>query len=166
MDSVIGEVNSDENNGEVEKVLHTLNSLPSSLPSRNWLVNHMIELGFSKTLSEWMGTNLKKSDDGVTWAFDLQAAISMFNSYRESSYWHLLEQPPEGMEVDVVRAENSDRWHKNVLDKLTFLSAKEREAKEGKVKLHVLPKSGHWVHVDNPKGLLELMVPNFVVTTP
>ncbi|ONK57132.1 uncharacterized protein A4U43_C10F16940 [Asparagus officinalis] len=162
LDSVPGEVNSDDSDGEVEKVLRTLNSLPSSLPSRKWVVDHMLELGFSKSLSEWIGSNLKKEGDRVTWAFDLQAAIEMFNSYRDTSYWSLLEHPPKGLEIVIVRAENSDRWHPHVLEKLEQVSQKRGSAEEGKVSLHVLPKAGHWVHVDNPKGLLEIMAPNFV----
>jgi hypothetical protein len=39
-------------------------------------------LGFSKSLSEWIGSNLKKDNYHVTWAFDHQAAIDMFSSYR------------------------------------------------------------------------------------
>ncbi|PKA46148.1 hypothetical protein AXF42_Ash015439 [Apostasia shenzhenica] len=162
LDSVPGKVNSDESDGEVEKVLNTLRGLPTSIPSRKWLVDHMIGLGFSKSLSEWIGSNLKKSGDEVTWAFNLQAAIDMFNSYRETSYWHLLEHPLNGLEIAIVRAENSDRWHPHVLEELESLSKRERTAEEGKVSVHVLPKSGHWVHVDNPKGLLEIMVPNFL----
>lgn len=132
------------------------------LNKNRWLVDHMIEHGFSKSLSEWIGSNLKKSGDGVIWTFNLQAAIDMFSSYRETSYWNLLEQPPKGMEIVVVRAEKSDRWHKHVVDKLVYLATKERRADEGKIALHVLPKSGHWVHVDNPRGLLEIMVSNFI----
>lgn len=45
-------------------------------------MNHMIELGFSKSLSEWIGINLKKSGDQETWAFNLEGAIQMFKSYR------------------------------------------------------------------------------------
>lgn len=47
-----------------------------------WLVEHLLKLGFSKSLSEWLGTNLKKSGDKETWAFNLEGAIQMFNSYR------------------------------------------------------------------------------------
>ncbi|XP_072999638.1 uncharacterized protein [Typha latifolia] len=161
LDSVPGEVNSDDSDGEVEKVLHTLKGLPSPLPSRKWVVDHMLSLGFSKPLSEWIGSNLKKAGEHVTWAFDLNAAIEMFNSYRDRSYWSVLEQPPKGLEVAIVQAENSDRWHPPVLQKLEALSRKGEISEEGKVSLHVLPRSGHWVHVDNPKGLLGIMVPNF-----
>lgn len=162
LDSVPGEVNSDDSDGEVEKVLHTLNSLPASLPSRRWVVDHMLSLGFSKSLSEWIGSNLKKAGEHVTWTFSLQAAIDMFNSYRERSYWSLLEHPAKGLEIAIVQAENSDRWQRDVLQKLEGMSRKEETPKEGKISLHVLPNSGHWVHVDNPKGLLEIMAPNFV----
>ncbi|KAK1275613.1 hypothetical protein QJS04_geneDACA011739 [Acorus gramineus] len=160
LDSVPGDAVSDSD-GEVEKVLKTLQSLPSTLPSRKWLVDRMLNHGFSKSLSDWIGSNLKKAGDGMTWTFDLQAAIDMFHSYREKSYWSLLENPPKGLEIVLVRAENSDRWTQPVLQRLESLSGRPEEPDRGKVSLHVLPRSGHWVHVDNPKGLLEIMTPNF-----
>ncbi|KAI3884837.1 hypothetical protein MKX03_009927 [Papaver bracteatum] len=165
LDSVPGDVNPEESDGEVEKVLQTLQSLPSEIPSRKWLVDHMMELGFSKSLSQWIGSNLKKSGDHETWAFDLQGAVDMFNSYRERSYWSLLENPPNGLQIAIVRAENSDRWSPGVVNRLESLASRKRKESEGKVSVHLLPKSGHWVHVDNPKGLLDIVAPNVVSTS-
>ncbi|OVA04027.1 hypothetical protein BVC80_4631g2 [Macleaya cordata] len=122
----------------------------------------MIKLGFTKPLSEWIGSNLKRSGDHETWAFDLQGAVDMFNSYREKSYWSLLENPPNGLQIAIVRAENSDRWSPHVVQRLESLGSKTRNESEGKVSVHVLPNSGHWVHVDNPKGLLEIVAPNII----
>ncbi|KAK1375753.1 AB hydrolase-1 domain-containing protein [Heracleum sosnowskyi] len=159
LDSVPGTVNPEFSDGEVEKVLKTLQGLPSSVPSRKWLVNHMMTLGFSKSLSDWIGSNLKKSEEGETWAFNLEGAVAMFNSYRKTDYWPLLENPPEGMEIAIVRAENSDRWDADVVQRLENLASREVDEAGGKVSVFVLPKSGHWVHVDNPKGLLEIVTP-------
>ncbi|CAH8386678.1 unnamed protein product [Eruca vesicaria subsp. sativa] len=39
--------------------------------SASWLVDHMVELGFSRSLSELIGSNLKRSGDSETWAFNL-----------------------------------------------------------------------------------------------
>ncbi|KAF3441632.1 hypothetical protein FNV43_RR15547 [Rhamnella rubrinervis] len=158
LDSVPGEVNPENGDGEVEKVLQTLQSLPSSVPSRKWLVNHMVGLGFSKSLADWIGSNLKKSGDRETWAFNLDGAIQMFNSYRSliGLSW---STTPKGMEIDIVRAENSDRWEPDTVQRLESLAARERDGSEGKVAVQVLPKAGHWVHVDNPKGLLQIMAP-------
>lgn len=164
LDSVPGEVNTDNSDGEVERVLQTLASLPSSLPSRKWVVDHMVSLGFSKSLSDWIGSNLKRDNEHVTWGFDLQAAIDMFNSYRERSYWSLLENPPKGLEISIVQAEQSDRWYPDDVQRLKALSRRGSKPDAGKVSLHLLPNSGHWVHVDNPKGLLEIMAPNFLST--
>ena len=63
------------------------------------------------------------------------------------------------MEIAIVRAENSDRWDPETVQRLESLAARERGGSEGKVAVHVLPKSGHWVHVDNPRGLLEIVAP-------
>ncbi|KAL7247756.1 hypothetical protein ACSBR2_002626 [Camellia fascicularis] len=159
LDSVPGKVNTENSDGEVEKVLQTLQSLPTSIPSRKWLVDHMIKLGFSKSLSEWIGSNLKKSGDHETWAFNLDGAVQMFNSYRETDYWPLLEHPPKEMEIAIVQAEKSDRWDADVIQRLESLAGRSLDESEGKFSVHVLPNSSHWVHVDNPKGLLEIVVP-------
>ncbi|GFQ04873.1 alpha/beta hydrolase domain-containing protein 11 [Phtheirospermum japonicum] len=127
--------------------------------SYGWLVDHMLKLGFSKSLSEWIGSNLKKSADQVTWAFNLDGAVQMLNSYREMDYWPLLEHTPNGMEIAVVRAEKSDRWQPDVVQQLERVASKRVGDGEGKVSVHLLPNAGHWVHVDNPKGLLEIVAP-------
>ncbi|CAN1772207.1 hypothetical protein LINPERHAP1_LOCUS12127 [Linum perenne] len=95
LDSVPGEVSTENSDGEVENVLKTLQSLPSSIPSRSWLVNHMVELGFSKSLSEWIATNIKKSGELETWAFNLDGVVQMFDSYRIHHIglcWNILQK--------------------------------------------------------------------------
>ena len=92
--------------------------------------------------------------------FDL-LLIDVVNLIRESSYWSLLEHPPKDMEIAIVRAENSDRWSPEVVRQLERLSSKGLEESKGQVSVHVLPNSGHWVHVDNPKGLLDIVAPRF-----
>ena len=82
--------------------------------------------------------------------------------FRERVYWALLEHPPKDLEIAIVQAESSDRWVPDDVQRLKALAKRESKPDVGKVSLHVLPNSGHWVHVDNPKGLLEIMVPNFL----
>ncbi|KAK2659938.1 hypothetical protein Ddye_006471, partial [Dipteronia dyeriana] len=180
MDFVPGAVNPRKSDDEVEKVMQTLQSFPSTVPSRNcsyalnWfckcfnligyvLVNHMMELGFTKSLSEWIGSNLKKSGEHETWAFNLEGAVQIntlnINFCGETSYWPLLEHPPQGMEIAIVRAENSDRWDPDVIQRLESQASEGGDVAESKVSVHILPNSGHWVHVDNPQGLLEIMAP-------
>ncbi|KAM0005152.1 putative alpha/Beta hydrolase [Helianthus debilis subsp. tardiflorus] len=152
----------EESSGEVEKVLETLQTLPKTIPSHTWLVDHLTNLGFTRSLSEWIGTNLKRSGEHFTWAFNLDGIIQMFDSYRKMDYWPLLEHPPKRMEIVIVRVENSDRWDPHIIQKLESLKNRTSDESEGKLSVVVLPNSGHWVHVDNPKGLLEIVTPKMV----
>lgn len=155
----------------------------------------MVELGFSRSLSEWIGNNLKRSGDSEIWAFNLDGAVQMFNSYRfclsyepmtrriiqfppsrlyfihmtshfphcrETSYWSLLENPPKETEINFVIAEKSDRWDNDTTKRLETVANQRQNVSEGKVATHLLRNSGHWVHTDNPKGLLDIMSPNFL----
>lgn len=54
-----------------------------------------------------------------------------------------------------VRAANSDRWTPSILERLDRAVSSRPET----VKLHLLPDAGHWLHVDNPQGLSNLMAP-------
>lgn len=74
-------------------------------------------------------------------------------------YWPLLEHPPKNIEINIVRAERSDRWDPDVIKRLENLASRGADESTGKFLLHVLPNSGHWVHSDNPKGLLEIVAP-------
>ena len=64
----------------------------------------------------------------------------------------MLAVPVPDLHIHVVRAENSPRWPAEVLQWLDHLPA------GAPGRLHTLPDSGHWVHVDNPDGLLELIL--------
>lgn len=61
------------------------------------------------------------------------------------------------MEIVIVRAENNEIWDSDMVQKLNLLAQRKDDGTKGKVSVHLLPKSGHWVHKDNPEGLLEIM---------
>jgi len=71
--------------------------------------------------------------------------------YFRVDLWDYLAQPRERPELELVVAERSDRWTPELRARARALPAQAR------VHYHELPDSGHWVHVDNPAALLELM---------
>ncbi|GBG80361.1 hypothetical protein CBR_g30729 [Chara braunii] len=162
--------------GSVERVLSVLEGLPNPMPSRRWFQEHITERGFSVGLAEWLGTNLVRIDpekEEVAWNFDIPGVTEMFQSYRRENYMALLEKPPAGTRIDFVRAARSDRWLPDVVAELEAAARRDaplRKVKDvipfhqrpGTIGYHVLEKAGHWLHVDNPGGLLKLMVPSFV----
>jgi hypothetical protein len=88
----------------------------------------------------------------LVWSFDLDAIAAMYDSYEQKSHWGLLESPPQGLSVDFVRAEHSNfRWAGGDAERIAQLG-------HG---VHFLCDAGHWLHTDNPKGLLKIMEPAF-----
>ncbi len=106
-------------------------------------------------------------------------AAEMFLDYKKSSYWEIIETPPPGVTIHVVRAANSDRWKDKTLQRLkaaevatspkagTENSDGVREhsdgrSQPGRLRYHVLDKAGHWLHADNPIGLISLILPSLL----
>ena len=54
------------------------------------------------------------------------------------SLWGVVQRPPEGVTVDVVRAERSDRWEEPDLARLAALTGPRSNS-------FVLPNAGHWL---------------------
>ena len=94
-------------------------------------------------------------------------AAAMMDSYKRLGYYDMLHHPPPGVDVHIVRAANSDRWGRRELQQLQELgggggSDVPHQAPEQHVQVHVhvLPKAGHWLHVENPDGLMRLIAPS------
>lgn len=130
-------------------------SLP--IPGRRQLQDALSSAGFSAHIGSWVATNLKSLPGGPSagwiWSFDLDGIASMFRSYETTNLWAFLERPQVGISVSFVRAERSAfRWGGGDGERITQLGHN----------VHVLPDSGHWVHTDNPQGLLDILSESFV----
>ena len=97
-------------------------------------------------IGDWMTTNLKRVQDGYVWKFDLVGVERLIKDYFKQDLWSLIEAKQES-EVHLVRAQRSDRWSKSIVERLNRQTASH---------VHILPNSDHWVHVDNPNGLLDI----------
>ena len=155
LDTVPGDVKQAPGAGDHPRdLIERLLQFPLPIRSPNMLVRELSKDGFSFQVAAWVATNLVVSatGEGYTWVFDLQGIKQMYQSYEAEDLWSVVEYPPEGLSIDFVRAERSTfRWgggdHRRI------------ESSGGGV--HVLEDAGHWVHSDNPEGLVEIMRPSF-----
>ena len=86
----------------------------------------------------------------------MQSPEEFMLDYFRVDLWGFLEASRERPEIQLVVAERSDRWTPALRQRARALPASTR------VIYRELPDSGHWVHVDNPEGLLAMMAESLV----
>lgn len=138
-----------EGDNEVAQVIRSLREVPQPLDSREHLVELLQGRGFSPALARWMTTNLRRDHDGLRWAFHLPGVEQMIEDYWRTDLEDLLDSGP--VPLSLVLAGRSDRWPEEIVERY------RRRATQA-VGFHVLPQAGHWLHVDDPDGLLRVLV--------
>ena len=147
---------------DVLRVLEAIRGIKVPLVSRDQLYTQLDAQGFGKGLQQWLGSNLiNDGDNKYIWNFNFDGVVSMFDSYLETSMEGFLAKPPHGCSIHLVRALKSNRWDKNSIKRLDELSkASVLDESSGTSHIHELENAGHWLHAENPKGLIEIMAPH------
>ena len=135
---------------DVEALIAALRSIALPLPQRHDAVTALIARGFPRHIGQWMTTNLRSTTAGYQWVFSLDAIEAMLASHAATDLWSVLESPPPGVRLHLVRAERSRRWTEPTLRRLLAIE-------HGATRLHILADAGHWLHVDQPAALVSLL---------
>jgi len=155
LDTVPGDVRTDPAQADHPRdLIERLMKVPLPIRSPNVLVQDLVEDGFSFEVAAWVATNLTMhhSGEGYEWVFNLNGIKQMYESYESSDLWNVIERPPQGLSIDFVKAERSTfRW----------AGADHHRIERHGASVHVLEDAGHWVHTDNPEGLLRIMQASF-----
>lgn len=136
---------------EISRVVAAVRQVPLPIVSRQHVVDSLMKSGMSSGLSNWMTTNIAREGNAYRWAFDLDGIVTLLEDYFSEDLWPFLAQARTQPEFHLVVAERSDRWNGQMTNKARQLGP------ETQASVHILPNSGHWVHVDNPDGLLQMM---------
>ncbi|TMW65949.1 hypothetical protein Poli38472_003714 [Pythium oligandrum] len=160
LDSLPGDVTTDYSNrkltASIERVLPVLKTIPLPIHSKNKLIEDLQAGGLSLGEAQWLTTNLKlisTQPEAYDWKMDVPVIEELFASFLATDMWPIvLDSPPE-TEVHFVRAERSKMWTPRIIEYLPTL-------KDKGVHYHLLPKADHWVHIDNPAGLLDILLKN------
>lgn len=134
---------------QVRHVLSVIEQLPQPAQSRDAAVSQLENFGLSPMVARWLATNLTSTPDGLRWRFFVPGLRAMLEDFWVVDQWPTVFSAP--VLIHLVRAEKSLVWTEEDLTKLA------QAATRPNVRVDVLPKSDHWVHIDNPKGLFQLL---------
>jgi esterase len=138
--------------GSAWAMLNIIRSLPDRFPSRDALVEALVAHRMQRPVAQWMATNLEAVEGGsYRWRFDLDALEALLHSFFETDAWGVVEQPRAGLEIHLLKAEES-----SVLAGDSLARAEAAQG-GGSVHLHRVA-GGHWVNAENPDAVQDLLV--------
>ena len=140
---------------ETEGVLRTLRELPEALSSREEFVELVTARGRSRAIAEWLAMNVRPADHGYRFGLDLDAIQSLLDDYCASDLWSVLEREAGARAFHEVVSGRSSAFDGADRARLAGLAARGSRVHE-----HVIEGAGHWVHVDAPDALFELIGPS------
>jgi esterase len=132
-------------------VLQTIASFAPVYPTKAAFIRAIGEK-HGRSIAQWLAISTEETEGGIRFALDLPEIEALLEDYFARDLWPLAEQPPAGTRVHLVIGERSISY-----------SAADREraraiaAAVPRVTVDVLP-ADHWVHVDDPEGLLRVLV--------
>ncbi len=133
-------------------VLDIIESFPPTFSSKTDFIHAVIAAGQTRTVAEWLASSLEKHGARIRFALNLDEMRALLLDYFDRDLWPVVEQPPGALRVHLLIAAHSDSY-----------SAADREhalaiAKSNpQITADILP-GGHWLHADNPDGVLTKVV--------
>jgi pimeloyl-ACP methyl ester carboxylesterase len=140
-----------EPSGSAWRVIDIVRSLPEEFASREELAVALEEHGYARPVGNWLAMNLERADGGFRWRLDWDGIEQMLRDYFDTDVWEVIEQPPSGVELHLVKATESD-----AIDEGSAARIHKAAAGGASVELHRL-EGGHWLNTENPDGVVELL---------
>jgi pimeloyl-ACP methyl ester carboxylesterase len=131
-------------------VLTTLEELPRTFAAREDFQRTLEQRGFSPMLVAWLSMNVRRDRDSYSLRLDLPAIRAMLEDYRDRDLWSVVETSVSELhfllagEGSALSSEAKARCH-------------ALAARAGRFHVHSFPKAGHWLHVDDPEGIFEVL---------
>lgn len=135
----------------IRRVLDALAELPAQVQSRSEFIERLRAARVEDSIAKWLAKNLVRNSAGLGFALDLNAIEALLADHDAVDVWPLVESPPAGVRLGYVLGGRSRSVPSADRERLEAL------ARAGVLELHVLPDASHWVHADDPVGLLNIL---------
>lgn len=142
---------------QVLVLMDALRAAPASFSGRGEFVEYMGGFGFRPEIAGWVGKNLRREEDGLHLPLDLDRIENLLLSHHEFDAWPSLSR--EGVDrIDFIIGDRSRVVQKETRSRVRLLCDKDPQRHT----LEVLPNAGHWLHVDQPRLLLEALLKRLI----
>jgi pimeloyl-ACP methyl ester carboxylesterase len=112
----------------------------------------LVARGLKRAVAQWLAQSAEKEGDHLRFVLDLEEIRGLILDYFASDLWPVVERPPGVTSVHLVIGDRSDSYSSADRERAARIAALNE-----RVTVDVLP-AGHWVHVDEPDGLLRILL--------
>jgi pimeloyl-ACP methyl ester carboxylesterase len=142
------------------EIIKTIEALPPTFSSRSAFVDSLVKAGQPRSIAQWLAQSLDQAGNDVRFALDLSEIRALISDYLGRDLWPVVKSPPGIVRIHLIIADRSDSYPPADREQA------ERIAKTSeRVTVDVLP-GGHWIHVDNPDGLLRTLLERIPLSGP
>ncbi|MGD2071190.1 MAG: alpha/beta hydrolase [Gemmatimonadota bacterium] len=133
-------------------LLEALRAHPGPFRGREEAVHGLEEEGYPPAISRWMAQNVEEGLDGAwRWRVDPDSMEALLADFYGRDLWAVVESPPPGVDIHVVRATDSD-----VIAGATLERLGDAASASGRVHLHEI-EGHHWLNADDPQAIASLL---------
>ena len=143
----------------VNMIFNILFNLPKQFESKDWMINQLVLNGISTPIAQWLATNIiplknsiQNSNLRFEWGFDLEGIHELFYDFCSTDKWSFLESYSGSSTIHFLRAGKNNAWNDDILNKFAMITSKNSN-----IKLHKMPHVGHWLHAEDPNGMLNII---------
>lgn len=137
--------------GSAWRIIDIVRQLPKEFASRDEVVIALEKHGYEPGIGHWLAMNLRREGARFQWKLDWDAMEELLRDYFATDIWPIVEHPPAGIELHLIRAAAS-----NAISEASIARVERAARHSGQVHLHTIA-GGHWVNVENPEGLLTVI---------
>lgn len=132
-------------------IIAMLESAPTSFATRTEFITFVHAQGYSRAIADWLAMNLARADQGFRLRVDLAQIRALLDDYFTLDLWPVVEHA--SAQIDLVIAAQSDVYGPRELREAESLAAHSH----GRVRVQRVKDAGHWVHVDAPAAVLDVL---------
>lgn len=137
--------------GSAARMLQVIDDSPESFADRRAAVEFVENAGFDPATARWMATNLRDTSDGLRWELDHAGLTELYEDFLRLDLADDLTSLAPDHDVHFVRATRNSALDTEGVERLETIAALGAP-----LRLHEI-EGGHWLHIDNPRALLELV---------